>query len=129
MLSICFGGYKGRLNNLLFGTLDLYTSHYSSFVSPVTFITPLVIEKSVLETDYDGDGCKDESEDVDDDNDGVEDALDECSAENPSKITVIRTCPAPPLCAHKALDPYGRKSNPTCSGYNLVPFSSASTTA
>ncbi len=39
----------------MFGTLDIYTSHYSSFVSPVTFITPIVIEKSVLETDYDGD--------------------------------------------------------------------------
>ena len=49
-------GYKGRLNNRMFGTLDLYTSHYSSFVSPVTFITPIVIEKSVLETDYNGDG-------------------------------------------------------------------------
>ena len=48
-------GYKGRLSNLLFGTLDIYTSHYSSFVSPVTFITPIVIQKSVLETDYDGD--------------------------------------------------------------------------
>ena len=48
-------GYKGRLNQRMFGTLDIYTSHYSSFVSPVTFITPIVIEKSVLETDYDGD--------------------------------------------------------------------------
>ena len=36
-------GYKGRLNKLMFGTLDIYTSHYSSFVSPVTFITPIVI--------------------------------------------------------------------------------------
>ncbi|MBT3216583.1 MAG: TonB-dependent receptor [Candidatus Marinimicrobia bacterium] len=49
-------GYKGRLNNRLFGTLDIYTSHFSSFVSPVTFITPIVIEKSILERDYDGDG-------------------------------------------------------------------------
>ena len=48
-------GYKGRLNSRIFGTLDIYTSHYSSFVSPVTFITPIVIEKSVLETDYNGD--------------------------------------------------------------------------
>jgi len=29
-------------------------------------------------TDYDGDGCKDATEDLDDDNDGVEDLLDEC---------------------------------------------------
>ena len=49
-------GYKGRLGNLFFGTFDIYSSHYSSFVSPVTFITPIVIEKSVLETDYNGDG-------------------------------------------------------------------------
>jgi len=48
-------GYKGRLNQRMFGTLDIYTSHYSSFVSPVTFITPIVVEKSVLETDYNGD--------------------------------------------------------------------------
>ena len=57
-------GYKGRLSNLLFGTLDVYTSHYSSFVSPVTFITPIVIEKSVLETDYDGDGTINTIEDI-----------------------------------------------------------------
>ena len=61
-------GYKGRLNNRLFGTLDVYTSHYSSFVSPVTFITPIVIEKSVLETDYDGDGIINTIEDVSDNN-------------------------------------------------------------
>ena len=48
-------GYKGRLNKFMFGTLDIYTSHYSSFVSPVTFITPIVIDKNVLETDYNGD--------------------------------------------------------------------------
>ena len=57
-------GYKGRLNNRLFGTLDIYTSHYSSFVSPVTFITPIVIEKSVLETDYNGDGALNTIEDI-----------------------------------------------------------------
>ena len=57
-------GYKGRLNNRLFGTLDVYTSHYSSFVSPVTFITPIVIEKSVLETDYNGDGIINKIEDI-----------------------------------------------------------------
>ncbi|MFL2982826.1 MAG: TonB-dependent receptor domain-containing protein [Candidatus Neomarinimicrobiota bacterium] len=61
-------GYKGRLNNRLFGTLDVYTSHYSSFVSPVTFITPIVIEKSVLEQDYDGDGLINTIEDIADNN-------------------------------------------------------------
>ena len=61
-------GYKGRLNQRLFGTFDLYTSNYSSFVSPVTFITPIVVEKSVLETDYDGDGIVNRIEDVVDNN-------------------------------------------------------------
>ena len=49
-------GYKGRLNKRMFGTIDVYTSNYSSFVSPVTFITPIVVEKAVLETDYNNDG-------------------------------------------------------------------------
>ena len=57
-------GYKGRLGNLFFGTLDVYTSHYSSFVSPVTFITPIVIQKSVLENDYNGDGQINRIEDI-----------------------------------------------------------------
>ena len=61
-------GYKGRLNQRLFGTFDLYTSNYSSFVSPVTFITPIVVEKSVLETDYDGDGIVNRIEDIVDNN-------------------------------------------------------------
>ncbi|MCS5531966.1 MAG: hypothetical protein NZ780_04060 [Candidatus Poseidoniales archaeon] len=41
-------------------------------------------------TDYDGDGCRDETEDIDDDNDGVEDALDECptGAMNPDRVDV-----------------------------------------
>ena len=57
-------GYKGRLNQRVFGTLDIYTSNYSSFVSPVTFITPIVIEKSVLETDYNNDGDTNRIEDI-----------------------------------------------------------------
>tara|TARA_A100001037_G_scaffold306771_1_gene355293 strand:- start:444 stop:4610 length:4167 start_codon:yes stop_codon:yes gene_type:complete len=61
-------GWKGRLNSRVFGTLDLYTSHYSSFVSPVTFITPIVIEKSVLETDYDGDSLINTIKDLENDN-------------------------------------------------------------
>ena len=61
-------GYKGRLSPRLFGTLDIYTSNYSSFVSPVTFITPIVIEKSVLETDYDNDGSINRIEDIVDNN-------------------------------------------------------------
>ena len=60
-------GYKGQLNNRLFGTLDLYTSHYSSFVSPVTFITPIVLERSILETDYNNDGVMNTIEDFNND--------------------------------------------------------------
>ena len=61
-------GYKGRLSSRFFGTLDVYTSHYSSFVSPVTFITPIVVEKTVLEQDYDGDGLINTIEDIADNN-------------------------------------------------------------
>lgn len=61
-------GWKGRLNQRVFGTFDLYTSHYSSFVSPVTFITPIVIDKSVLETDYDGDSLMNTIEDLENNN-------------------------------------------------------------
>ena len=57
-------GYKGRLNDRLYGTLDIYTSHYSSFVSPVTFITPIVIPKDVLEKDYNNNGDINRIEDV-----------------------------------------------------------------
>ena len=44
--------------------------------------------ESTAMTDYDGDGCRDETEDLDDDNDGVEDALDECPTGmmNPDRI-------------------------------------------
>lgn len=49
-------GYKGRLASKIFGTLDLYTSHYTSFVSGATFITPLLIEKRILTDDYNGNG-------------------------------------------------------------------------
>jgi len=60
-------GYKGRINPLLYGTLDVYTSHYSSFISPVTFITPIVVEKEVLETDYNNDGIINTIDDLDND--------------------------------------------------------------
>ena len=49
-------GYKGRLASNIFGTLDLYTSHYTSFVSGATFISPLVLRKSILTDDYNGNG-------------------------------------------------------------------------
>ena len=41
----------------MFATLDLYTSHYSSFISGATFITPIVLQRNlVYEKDWDGDG-------------------------------------------------------------------------
>lgn len=57
-------GYKGQINKSLFGTLDLFTSHYNSFVSPITFISPIVINKSALETDYNDNGITNRIEDV-----------------------------------------------------------------
>ena len=49
-------GYKGRLASNIFGTLDVYTSHYTSFVSGATFISPLVLRKSILTDDYNQNG-------------------------------------------------------------------------
>ncbi len=49
-------GYKGRVSQRMFATLDLYTSHYSSFISGATFITPIVLQRNlVYEKDWDGD--------------------------------------------------------------------------
>ena len=44
--------------------------------------------ESTAMNDYDGDGCRDETEDLDDDNDGVEDTLDECptGTMNPDRV-------------------------------------------
>jgi len=44
--------------------------------------------QSTAMTDYDEDGCRDETEDIDDDNDGVEDTRDECptGAMNPDRV-------------------------------------------
>ncbi len=53
-------GYKGKLTPNLYGTLDIFGSHYNSFVSSVTFITPIILKKEALTTDWDGDGVKNE---------------------------------------------------------------------
>ena len=58
-------GYKGRITNKIFGTFDLYTSHYSSFVSGATFITPLVIKKSILTDDYNSNGITNDDNGID----------------------------------------------------------------
>ncbi len=49
-------GYKGRITPKLYGTLDIFGSHFNSFVSSVTFITPIVVKKEALMTDWNGDG-------------------------------------------------------------------------
>jgi len=49
-------GYKGRLTRKLYGTLDIFYNHYDSFVSSVSFITPIVVDKAALSTDWNEDG-------------------------------------------------------------------------
>jgi len=50
-------GYKGRVSQRMFATLDLYTSHYSSFISGATFITPIILERDrVYEKDWNENG-------------------------------------------------------------------------
>ena len=61
-------GWKGRLNKRMFGTLDIYTNHFSNFISRPTFITPIVINKYTLESDWDGDGIINNVVDIADDN-------------------------------------------------------------
>ena len=56
-------GYKGRLSPKAFATLDIYTSHYSSFVSGATFITPIILNKSILSTDYNDNSIVNEFDD------------------------------------------------------------------
>ena len=61
-------GWKGRINQRMFGTLDLFTNHFSNFISRPTFITPIIINKSVLETDWNGDGITNDIVNVTDNN-------------------------------------------------------------
>ena len=49
-------GYKGRITPTIYGTVDIFRSNYSSFVSAITFITPIVLDKEVLMTDFNGNG-------------------------------------------------------------------------
>ncbi len=62
-------GYKGRLAQNIFGTFDLYASHYNSFVSGATFITPLILDKnnpnSGLEIDHNENGVTNNIDDMD----------------------------------------------------------------
>ena len=52
----------------MFGTLDIYTNHFSNFISRPTFITPIVIEKYILESDWDNDGIINDVVDIADNN-------------------------------------------------------------
>ena len=49
-------GYKGRLTPKVYGTVDLFLNHYDSFISSISFVTPLVLKKEALSTDWNGDG-------------------------------------------------------------------------
>ena len=49
-------GYKGRLTPRVYGTVDFFVNHYDSFISSVSFISPLILEKRALSTDWNGDG-------------------------------------------------------------------------
>ncbi len=53
-------GYKGRITPRLYGTLDIFGSHFNSFVSAITFLTPIVVKKEALTNDWNGDGIKNE---------------------------------------------------------------------
>ena len=61
-------GWKGRINQRMFGTLDIFTNHFANFISRPTFITPIIINKSVLETDWNGDGITNDVVNVADNN-------------------------------------------------------------
>jgi outer membrane receptor protein involved in Fe transport len=49
-------GWKGRINRKMFGTLDIFTNHFNNFISRPTFISPIVVNKYILESDWDNDG-------------------------------------------------------------------------
>jgi len=92
-------GYKGRITPKLYGTMDLFGSHFNSFVSAITFLTPIVVRKEALTKDWNEDGIKNEDPGniVDDDDletsfdhwrefiDGVA-ALDTTSGQNPPVV-------------------------------------------
>ncbi len=89
-------GYKGKLLPSLYGTLDLYASHYGSFISPVTFITPIVINREALATDYDGDGKINTDPDHIVDNEDYEEALDHWS-DHIAGVGALDTSFTPPI--------------------------------
>ena len=63
-------GYKGRLTPTIYGTVDIFRSNYSSFVSAITFITPIILDKEVLMTDFNGNGViNTDPDDIQDDED------------------------------------------------------------
>ncbi len=49
-------GYKGRLTPKVYGTVDFFLNHYDSFISSISFVTPIVLKKGALSTDWNGDG-------------------------------------------------------------------------
>ena len=69
-------GYKGRITPTIYGTMDIFRSNYSSFVSAITFITPIVLDKEVLTTDYNGNGVINEDPDNILDEDDLDESFD-----------------------------------------------------
>ncbi|MCH7763604.1 MAG: TonB-dependent receptor [Candidatus Marinimicrobia bacterium] len=69
-------GYKGRITPKLYGTLDIFGSHFNSFVSSITFITPIVVEKEALTKDWNKDGVINEDPNNIIDDDDLETSFD-----------------------------------------------------
>ncbi|GIS73282.1 MAG: hypothetical protein CM1200mP10_28590 [Candidatus Neomarinimicrobiota bacterium] len=61
-------GWKGRLNKKMFGTLDIFKNHFSNFISRPTFISPIVVNNYILESDWDNDGIVNDVVDIADHN-------------------------------------------------------------
>ena len=69
-------GYKGRITPTIYGTMDIFRSNYSSFVSAITFITPIVLDKEVLTTDYNNNGIINEDPDNIQDEEDLDESFD-----------------------------------------------------
>ena len=56
--------------------MDIFRSNYSSFVSAITFITPIVLDKEVLTTDYNNNGIINEDPDNIQDEEDLDESFD-----------------------------------------------------
>jgi outer membrane receptor protein involved in Fe transport len=69
-------GYKGRITPKLYGTVDLFLNHYDSFVSSISFITPIVVDKTALSHDWNDNGIRNDDPDNIIDDEDLELAFD-----------------------------------------------------